>query len=194
MDYTNMNNPRTIRTKTKSTDGFTAVQNGSPNRNSIRERRESRVSNNPYSALQLVPSHLQRTDLIAKMTRGCQAVKVYEEDEESVQSVEEIHEEEINNNNINNNNKNYGKQNNNNNDENEEDEGDDSDNDDSIPGLQERYVEDSSDDDDDDDNDGDNESVAGQECSFKRDRNYYEDDDTLFFLKNRKRAKTEINK
>jgi hypothetical protein len=52
MDYSIMNDPRTIRTKTKSKDGFTAVQNGSPNRNSIRERRESRVSNNPYSALQ----------------------------------------------------------------------------------------------------------------------------------------------
>jgi hypothetical protein len=47
-----MNDLRTIRTKTKSNDGFTAVQNGSPNRNSIRERRESRVSKNPYSALQ----------------------------------------------------------------------------------------------------------------------------------------------
>jgi hypothetical protein len=66
MDYTNMNNPRTIRTKTKSTDGFTAVQNGSPNpnRNSIRERRESRVSNNPYSALQAsnIPSAKDRLD------------------------------------------------------------------------------------------------------------------------------------
>jgi hypothetical protein len=90
--------------------------------------------------------------MIAKLIRGCQAVKVYEEDEESVQSVEEIqqiHEEEINNNNINNNNNNYGKQNNNNNDENEEDEKDVSDDYDSIPALQERYVEDSSDDDDD---------------------------------------------
>jgi hypothetical protein len=52
MDYTIMNAPTTIRTKTKSNNGFTAIQNGSPNRNSIRERRESRVSNNPYSALQ----------------------------------------------------------------------------------------------------------------------------------------------
>jgi hypothetical protein len=52
MDYTIMNAPRTIRTKTKSNDGFTAVQNGSPNQNSIQERRESRVSKNPYLALQ----------------------------------------------------------------------------------------------------------------------------------------------
>jgi hypothetical protein len=52
MDYTIRTAPRTIRTTTQSNDGFTAVQNGSPNRNSIRERRESRVSNNPYSALQ----------------------------------------------------------------------------------------------------------------------------------------------
>ena len=33
-------------------DGFTAVQNGSPNRNAIRERQQSRINNNPYSALQ----------------------------------------------------------------------------------------------------------------------------------------------
>jgi hypothetical protein len=52
MDYTVRNAPRIIRTTTQSNDGFTAVQNGSPNRNSIRERRESRVSINPYSALQ----------------------------------------------------------------------------------------------------------------------------------------------
>jgi hypothetical protein len=52
MDYTIRTAPRTIRTTTQSNDGYTAVQNGSPNRNSIRERRESRVSNNPYSALQ----------------------------------------------------------------------------------------------------------------------------------------------
>jgi hypothetical protein len=53
--------------------------------------------------------------MIAKMIRGHLTVKVYEEDEESVDSVEvrqEVHEEEINNNN-NNNNNNYGKENNN---------------------------------------------------------------------------------
>jgi ribosomal protein S6E (S10) len=44
MDYTFRNTPRKIRTTTKSNDGFTAIQNGSPNRNSIRGRRESRVS------------------------------------------------------------------------------------------------------------------------------------------------------
>jgi hypothetical protein len=43
--------PETIAT-TQSNDGFTAVQNGSPNRNAIRERQQSRVNNNPYSALQ----------------------------------------------------------------------------------------------------------------------------------------------
>jgi hypothetical protein len=74
--------------------------------------------------------------MIAKMIRVCQAVKVYEEDEESVEDIQEVHEEEINNNNSNNNN--YGKQNNNNNDENEEDKDNDSDNDDSIPGLQDK--------------------------------------------------------
>jgi hypothetical protein len=59
-----MNDPRKIRTKTKSNDGFTAVQNGSPNRNSIRERRESHVSNNPDSALQAsnIPSAKDRHD------------------------------------------------------------------------------------------------------------------------------------
>jgi hypothetical protein len=64
MDYTIMNAPRTIRTTTKSNDGFTAIQNGSPNRNSIRERHESCVSNNPYSALQStnIPSTKDRHD------------------------------------------------------------------------------------------------------------------------------------
>jgi hypothetical protein len=63
-DYTVRTAPRTIRTTTQSNDGFTAVQNGSPNRNSIRERRESRVSNNPYSALQSsnTPSAKDRHD------------------------------------------------------------------------------------------------------------------------------------
>jgi hypothetical protein len=52
MDYTTRTAPRTIRTTTQSNNGFTVVQNGSPNRSSIRERRESRVNNNPYSVLQ----------------------------------------------------------------------------------------------------------------------------------------------
>jgi hypothetical protein len=65
MDYTTRTAPRTIRTTTQSNDGFTAVQNGSPNRSSIRERRESCVSNNPYSALQSsnTPSAKDRHDL-----------------------------------------------------------------------------------------------------------------------------------
>jgi hypothetical protein len=64
MDYTIKTAPRTIRTTTQSNDGFTAVQNGSPNRNSIQERRESRVSNNSYSALQSsnTPSAKDRHD------------------------------------------------------------------------------------------------------------------------------------
>jgi hypothetical protein len=64
MDYTIRTAPRTIRTTTQSNDGFTAVQNGSPNQNSIQERRESRVSNNPYSALQSsnIPSAKDRHD------------------------------------------------------------------------------------------------------------------------------------
>jgi hypothetical protein len=67
--------------------------------------------------------------MIANMIRRHQAVRVYEEDEESVEPVEEIqevHEEEMNNNN-NNNNNNYGRENNNNDDENEEEEDDESD-------------------------------------------------------------------
>jgi len=44
-----INIPATIST---THDGFTAVQNGSPNRIAIRERQQSRVNNNPYSALQ----------------------------------------------------------------------------------------------------------------------------------------------
>jgi hypothetical protein len=65
MDYTIRTAPRTIRTTTQSNNGFTAVQNGSPNQSSIQERRESRVSNNPYSVLQSsnTPSAKDRHDL-----------------------------------------------------------------------------------------------------------------------------------
>jgi hypothetical protein len=53
MDYTTDLAQPTITTRTN--DGFTAVQNGSPNRNSIRERQQARVNNNPYSVLQYAP-------------------------------------------------------------------------------------------------------------------------------------------
>jgi hypothetical protein len=47
MDYTTTAAPTTT-----DNDGFTAVQNGSPNRNSIRQRQQERVnSSNPYSVL-----------------------------------------------------------------------------------------------------------------------------------------------
>jgi hypothetical protein len=53
MDYTTTSVPTTITT---ANDGFTDVQNGSPNRNSIRERQQSRFNTNPYSVLQTAPT------------------------------------------------------------------------------------------------------------------------------------------
>jgi len=52
MDYPTGYIPRTRRISTRTTDGFTAVLNGSPNRNSSRNKQQSRVNNNPYSVLQ----------------------------------------------------------------------------------------------------------------------------------------------
>ena len=53
MDYTIPTVPTTVTTTTTTLDdGFTAVRNGSPTRNSLRERHQARVDNtNPYFVL-----------------------------------------------------------------------------------------------------------------------------------------------
>jgi hypothetical protein len=55
MDYTTASIPISITTTTTTTppldDGFETVQNGSPNRNSLRERQQAQVNNNPYFVL-----------------------------------------------------------------------------------------------------------------------------------------------
>ena len=52
VDYTTTTVPTTVTTTTTLDDGFTAVRNGSPTRNSLRERHQARITNNnPYFVL-----------------------------------------------------------------------------------------------------------------------------------------------
>jgi hypothetical protein len=59
MDYTTNTD---LITTTTSKDGFTDVQNGSPNQNTIRQCRNARFTPNPYSALESPTNEVPNTN------------------------------------------------------------------------------------------------------------------------------------